>query len=159
MLSNLESLILEFECPCSLPDSEGRSLLPPKRSILPALVKFHFGGVVEYLEQLVTHIDAPQLDQIRVTFFVQIDFYCPRLAQFINCRPAFRECDEAHMRFGVNTASVALRYRASTPSIFDDLQINISCRGLDQQFVAARQLSHHPIAIHAWNPFSEMDST
>ena len=205
-----------------------------------------------------TRIDAPQLDQIRITFLVQIDFYCPRLAQFINCTPAFRECDEAHMRFYDDTASVALRYRASTPSIFDDLQINISCRGLDQlpsieqvctsslqplstvedfyiddrrwkidaiendlwlelllrftavknlymserfapgiavalqelvggritevlpslenifvnglessghfrenigQFVAARQLSNHPIAIHAWSPFSEMDPT
>jgi hypothetical protein len=61
VLSTLEKLSLEFQSPQSRPDWESRSLPPPERSILPALIRFDFKGVTEYLEQLVTHIDIPRL--------------------------------------------------------------------------------------------------
>jgi hypothetical protein len=68
MLSNLE-FTLQFRSPQSRPDWGSRSLPPPKRSILPALRTFRFSGVTEYLEDLVTHIDAPQLNTFSITFF------------------------------------------------------------------------------------------
>ncbi len=75
-LSNLGFLTLGFKSPQSRPGWE-RSLPPPKRSILPALCNFHFRGVIEYLEDFVTFIDAPRLQRLHITFFNQIDFDTP----------------------------------------------------------------------------------
>jgi hypothetical protein len=80
--SNLETLLLNFRSPEYRPVSGSRSLPPIKRSILPALRKFNFEGVTEYLEELVTHIDTPRLDAMGIGTFNQIG--TPRLAQFIN---------------------------------------------------------------------------
>jgi hypothetical protein len=133
-LSSLSTLIIEFEY---RPDGERRILPPPKRSILPALHEFQFGGVVEYLEELVTCIDTPQLDQFRITFISQIDSNTPRLAQFINRTPTLRARDEAHVHFHNWTAALKLRNRTST---FDDLRISVSCRGLGWQLSSIGQV-------------------
>ena len=130
VLSSLEIFFLGFQSPQSRPDRESRSLLPPKRSILPALDEFYFRGVTEYLEELVTFIDAPQLNTLDFAFFHQIDFDTPRLAQFINRTPNLSKPD-AHVQFDDYFARVGLR-AGSGP-----LEINISCRGLDPD----RQLS------------------
>jgi hypothetical protein len=98
VLSCLRTLYLEFESPQSRPDSESRSLPPLQRSILPALDKFHFKGVTEYLEDLVTSIDAPQLETLNIYFFNQTYFDTPRLAQFINRTRTF-EKDDAEVIF------------------------------------------------------------
>ena len=112
MLSNLRTLCLRFRSPQSRPDWQSRSLLLPKRSLLPALRRIHFKGVTEYLEELVTFIDAPQFDEMHRTFFNQIDFDCPRLAQLINRTPTLRALDKARVVFSIgNTARVNLRYR------------------------------------------------
>ncbi|KAN0114318.1 hypothetical protein V8E52_006814 [Russula decolorans] len=133
-LSSLETLSLHFRSPQSCPDSESRSLPPPKRSILPALHDFRFKGITEYLEELVTRIDTPQLDQMLITFFNQIDFDTPLLAKFINCTPTLMACDEAHVQFDDSTASVSLRYRTSS-----HLLISISCREPDWQLSSIEQ--------------------
>jgi hypothetical protein len=139
VLSGLRILYLGFESPQSRPDGQSRHLLPPKRSILPALNKFHFKGVTEYLEELVPRIDAPQLNILYITFFNQIDFDCRRLAQFINCTPTLRACDEAHVQFNNSTASFKLQYRASELDI-DYLLIAISCREPDWQLSSIEQV-------------------
>ena len=97
--TSLKTFHLGFQSPESRPPWESRSLPPPKRSILPALKELHFRGVTEYLEELMTRIDTLQLDRIRITFFNQIDFDCPRLTQFINRTPTLtgRALDEAHV--------------------------------------------------------------
>ena len=87
VLFNLETLILQFISPQSRPDRETRLLPISKCSVIPALRYFNFKGVIEYLEDLVTGIDTPRLDEMNITFFNQIDFDTPRLAQFINCAP------------------------------------------------------------------------
>ena len=58
VLSSLRTLWLDFRSRQSRPGRESRSPRPPKRSILPALDYFYFKGVTEYLEDLVTYIDA-----------------------------------------------------------------------------------------------------
>ena len=114
MLSSLESLSLGFRSPQSHPEWESpRTLHPPKRSILPALTEFGFKGVTEYLEGLMTRINTPQLVQMNITFFNQIDFHCPRLVQFINCTPTLKALDEAHVQFYDRTASVNLGSQTS----------------------------------------------
>ena len=77
VLLNLRFLSLEFQFPQSRPGREVPSLPPTKRSILPALYDLRFKGVTEYLEELMTLIDAPQLDNMSITFFNQIEFNCP----------------------------------------------------------------------------------
>jgi hypothetical protein len=76
-LSILRSLYLQFRYLQSRPDRESRSLPPPKRSVLPALDDFYFHGATEYLEDLVTFIDAPQLSHMHISFFNQVNFDGP----------------------------------------------------------------------------------
>ena len=64
VLSSLEQLILGFRSPKSHPHRECRSLPPPNRSILPAFRRLQFRGVTEYLEELMIHIDTPQINHI-----------------------------------------------------------------------------------------------
>ena len=99
-LSSLERLSLAFKSPRSRPDGVSRSPPPSERSILPALEYFQFNGVIDYLEDFVTNIDSPQLDTLQITISNQIDFDCPRLAQFVNCTPKLGKHDEAHVKFG-----------------------------------------------------------
>ena len=112
VLSSLERLSLQFESPQSRPVSESRSLPPIKRAILPALSSLYFNGISAYLEELVTHIDAPQLDFMGITLFNQIS--TPRLAQFINRTPILRAGDKARVKFYNIFASVELLAEART---------------------------------------------
>jgi len=88
VLSSLKELSLLFQSPRSRPDSESRRPPPSTRSVIPALKRFSFKGVIEYLEDLVTDIDAPQLNGLYITFFEQINLDRPQLAQFISRSPS-----------------------------------------------------------------------
>jgi hypothetical protein len=149
VLSSLESFSLQFQSPQSRPDWESPSLSPQKRSVLPALDQFRFSGVTEYLEELVTRIDTPQLGGMDITFFNQIDFDFPQLTQFINRTPTLRlrARDEAHVQFDDHKAGVRLRYRTSKFGL-DDLLISISCREPDWQLSSIEQVcnSLHPLS-------------
>ena len=138
-LSSLDTLTLEFQSHQSRPDWGSRSLPPPKRSILPALDQFRFKGVVDYLEELVTFLDTPQLNLLFITLFNQIDFDCPRLAQFINRTITLGRLNEAHVEFNDDFASIKLRHQTSM-SGFYDLLINISCREPDWQLSSIEQV-------------------
>jgi len=133
VLSSLEELLLLFQSPQSHPDWVNRRPPPSKRSIIPALMYFSFKGVIEYLEDLVTYIDAPQLYDFRITFFNQIDFDGPRLAQFIGRTPGFGD-DEVHVQFDDHTASV------KSSSSLIGFAIEISCNEPDWQLSSAAQV-------------------
>jgi F-box-like len=132
VLSSLERLSLRFEYLQSRPVSESRSLPPIKRAILPALSSLYFKGVSAYLEEIVTHIDAPQLDVMGITLFNQIS--TPRLAQFINRTPILRAGDKARVGFYNWHASVELLARVRI------LYILISCREPDRQLSSVAQV-------------------
>ena len=89
--------------------------------------------MIEYLEVLVTYIDAPQLRYLDITFFNQIDFDCPRLAQFIGRTPILGDCD-AHVQFNDSTTSVRLS------SLSKYFAIGISCREPDWQLSSVAQV-------------------
>ena len=139
ILSNLETLHLEFQSPQSHPNLETRSQPSPKCSILPVLAKFRFYGVTEYLEQLVTHVDTPQLYQMEISFFNQIYFDCARLARFINCTPRLMILDEAHVQFDDSTTSVNLGSQTSK-FLSGFLRIDISYRELNRQLSSIEQI-------------------
>ncbi len=133
VLSSLKTLHLQFQSHHSRPDWERRRPPPPKRSVLPTLEHFRFKGVIEYLEDLVTFIDAPRLDDLSIIFFNQIDFDGPRLAQFISRTPILADCD-AHVEFYESSASVRL------PSLSKRFAIGISCKEPDWQLSSVAQV-------------------
>jgi hypothetical protein len=142
VLSSLEELILGFRSPQSRPDWVSRRPPPPKRSVIPALVLLQFKGVTEYLEDLVTFIDTPQLATMRIRFFNQIDFDTPRLAQFINRTFKLAKPD-AHVRFEDYYASVVFQLESGT------LYIEITCIEPDWQLSSIEQVcnsSLHPLS-------------
>ena len=143
VLSGLRILSLEFQTPHSLPANgwESQSLPLPKRSILPALDKFYFEGVSEYLEDLVNRIEAPQLDEIDIIFFNQFDFDCPLLAQFINRSPTLSAPDEAHasLQFDDFLANITLLAQ------FRTIKIGISCGIPDRQLSSVVRICNSPL--------------
>ena len=161
MLPCLEHLSLEFQSPQSRPDWESQ-LPPQKRSILPALSYFRFKGITEYLEQLVACVDTPQLDQMDITFFNQIDFDLPRLAQFINITPILRASDKAHVMFQDSAANVVLQCPTSEnrPRF---LAIKILCKGPDRQLLSTEQVCNSSLPtfstvedLYIEDPYSEL---
>jgi hypothetical protein len=86
-LTRLERLKLEFKSPVYRPVRESRHPHPSTRSTLPALTWFEFEGASKYLEVLVSRIDAPLLDNLEITFFHQLIFDTPQLAQFVARTP------------------------------------------------------------------------
>ena len=97
-LTSLERLHILFSSPRSRPDRR-RHPPPLTRTLLPALTRFEFQGVSEYLDDLVSRIEAPLLDYFRITFFHQLIFDTPQLTQFISRTPKFKACDHALVHF------------------------------------------------------------
>jgi len=87
----------------------------------------------------VSRIDTPRLSGAAIMFFNQIDFDCPRLAQFINCTPALGGRNEAHVEFNDGSVDVALRHRTSQ-SDDENLWIDISCKEQDWQVSSIEQV-------------------
>jgi len=130
-LTSLETIALEFKSPRSCP---GRGLRHPPptttRSVLPALTKFTFKGVSEYLEDLVARINAPILRQLKIEIFAQLIFHTPLLAQFIDRTPNFMAPDEAHVIFSLYGAILT----------YGDLRLQIPCHELDWQLSMLAQV-------------------
>ena len=130
-LTSLEALKIEFKYPRSRPDRRRRPP-PPTRTLLPALTEFLFQGVSEYLEDLVTRIDAPLLRYLDITFFYQLIFDTPQLTQFISRTPKFKACDHARVRFSHLGVWVSTNDEA--------LVLRISCRQPDWQLTSVAQV-------------------
>jgi hypothetical protein len=111
MLTSLEELIFQFQFQPrqSFPDVESRCPPLPTRSVLPVFTRFSFEGVNEYLEDLVSQIDAPQLYRLSTKLFHGVDFKCPELNRFISRMPTLEAYDEACLIFLKNEALVRLR--------------------------------------------------
>ena len=113
-LTSLESLIICFQHPLPRPASEGRRPSPPlpPRSILPSLTEIVFNGNSEYLEEILARIDAPRLNQMRITFFNQTISDTSQLFRFIGGSPTLRAPEngfitlssDANLRFTSHTS-------------------------------------------------------
>ena len=137
-LANLESLHIGFESPQSRPKQGSRLLPPQTRTVLPALSRFEFRGVSEYLEDLVSRIDAPLLDSILITFFHQLIFDIPQLAQFMGRTTRFQALDGVHLEF--EYSSVHVGYLPPVQSYEEKSGLEISCRKLDWQLSSLTQV-------------------
>ena len=138
-LTGLKKLIVEFESPKSFPNRESRSLPSPTLSVFPALTYFKFKGVSEYLEDLVTQIDAPLLDSLGITFFHQLVFDTPHISQFLSRTPKFKALDEARVVFEDRAVQVALPL-PSRISDDESLRLGISCKESEWQLSSLAQI-------------------
>ena len=139
MLSSLERFSLQFESPQSRPDLESRRPPPSNLSVIPSLTRFSFKGVTKYLEDLVTCIDAPQLNDLEILFFDQIDsdFDTPQFTQFINRTPIFGARYEARVGFDDEDVYVKLLIHNIGDVVSD---IGILCIEPDSQLLAIAQV-------------------
>ena len=138
VLANLTSLSIGFESPRSHPDREIRRPPPPIHIVLPALTCLYFQGVSEYLEDVVARIDAPLLDSIWITFFHQLIFDIPQLAQFMRRTTRLQAPNEAHVDF--NDYSVQIGSRPLERASEDRSRLRFSCRDLDWQLSSLAQI-------------------
>ena len=137
VLANLKSLTIVFKSGIPFPDRERRRPLPPTHTVLPALTRFQFNGVSEYLEHLVASIDAPLLDSISITFFHELKFAIPKLAQFMRHTTRFQALNEAHVDFGCSSVRVGY---LPPPRIFDEESgLKTLCRS-DRQHLSLAQV-------------------
>lgn len=82
-LPKLESCAIYFKSASSRPDRIHPS--PVSRTVLPSLASFHLQGSYEYLEDLITQIDSPQLNEILISYLNKPgDFQVTRLTDFID---------------------------------------------------------------------------
>jgi hypothetical protein len=140
-LTSLKRLCLEFKSPRSRPDWASRHPPPLTRSVLPVLTYFQFKGACEYLEDLVTRVDAPRLDSSPITLFNQIVFDTPQFIQFISRTPMFETFERALVVFRDNAARVNLSSQTSgSRSRYRKLNMIIPCIELDWQVSSMEQV-------------------
>jgi hypothetical protein len=104
------------------------------------------------LEDLVTQIDAPLLDNLDITFFHQVVFDTPQLVQFISCAPKLESYDEACIEFFDLWATITLSGRDN-----QGLRLRFFCEQSDRQLSSLAQFcaSSFPQALipmleHLW---------
>src|SRR6267142_2188657 len=96
-LPNLEYLYIGFRSPLS----RSPQITPPPRTriVLPALTRLCFWGVSEYFEDFVAQIDTPLLNDLDITFFMDLIFEIPRLRHFVGRAERFKPLNKAVMEF------------------------------------------------------------
>lgn len=131
------------------PNTHERSLGAPltNRAILPALTEFEFKGNCEYIEDLVSRIDAPALGQVSITFIEQPTFGIPRLARFIG---RTKEAKLPHHTSVRLSDEIVITQYFRRPSCADSssgtFRLQIPCDELDRQV---------PLLIHVFQYISE----
>jgi hypothetical protein len=134
-LTGLEFLRLEFRYPRPRPTLGSRRLPPPPppRSLLSSLTGICF----KYLEVILARIDAPQLDELDITFFNQIIFDTPQLFQFIDRRPTLRAPDKGHILFDSQGIIIKFPSRTSGSGV---ISVRIPCTVSDWQLSSLEQV-------------------
>ena len=136
-LNRLDFLQLEFQSPRSCPGWASRCPPPPTRFVLPVLDVFEFKGASEYFDDLVALIDAPNLNDLAITFFNDIAFDTPQLTQFIGRTPMLNELKIACVTFEDGASRVEL---LSLIPGDGRLEVKIPCRELDWQISSLVQV-------------------
>ena len=108
---------------------------PPSRSVLPALTRFYYIGLFEYLEYFVEQIDAPQLDCFGIEYLEYwdeeeiADYEIPQLCKFIDRSEKlklswFRRMD---LRIQPNTVVIELVHEGQS-----SFKLSIQDEGINQ---------------------------
>ena len=112
-LNSLESLSLVFHSFRCRNKRESRCPSPATRSVLPVLTCLLFQGASEFLDKLMAHIDAPQINNLTIILFEQSAFDTPQFSQFISRTPTLKALEKARVDFYNDTATVDFSSRTS----------------------------------------------
>jgi len=137
-LTSLESLDLLFLSPRSQADRASRLPPPLIRVALPALTSLTFKGDSEYLEDIVSRLEAPLLRYTEITFFNQLIFDTPLLRHFISRTEIFREAYRARIACLTGAVLFSLYLRNGTDE--EAVMLRISCKPLDWQISSLAQV-------------------
>ena len=141
MLPRLESLLLHFQYPRSRAQRESRHPPPLTCVVFPNLALLEFHGDIEYLEDILSQIETPVLDEAIFWFFNQVVFDTPLLGHFIRRTGTFMTIHTARMRFFSNVIDVVLpRLGETAGDVHVALSLSISCEPLDWQLSAFSQV-------------------
>ena len=108
VMSGVTTLHLRFRSPRSCPNRARRRPPPLTRVVLPALAALSFKGVSDYLEDLVSQIDAPLHHKVDIVFFNQLIFDIPQLYQFIDRLGKFEMPTQADIVFFEDSVLITL---------------------------------------------------
>jgi hypothetical protein len=89
------------------------------------------------LEVILARIDAPQLDDLHITFFNEIIFDTPQLFKFISRTPTLRAPEKGRIAF--SDATVLVKFPSQT-SDYGALRVHIPCTASGWQLSAAEQV-------------------
>ena len=110
--------------------------------MLPALTRLSFQGISEYLEDLVSRIDTPALDNVNIDFFMDLDFHIPQLNQLIARVEMFKHPNGAILSFDQTMTDITINLRGQVK-----FTLAIHCDRLDYQVSSmtqvCRELSPH----------------
>ncbi len=137
-LTSLKELHLEFQSPRSQADRASRRPPPITRVSLPALTLLQFTGDSEYLEDIVSQLEAPLLSYTKITFFNQLVFDTPLFRHFISRTAIFRAAYQAHISCHPNNVLFSLYPRNGTED--EGVTLSISCKPLDWQISSLAQV-------------------
>jgi len=141
MLPKLGSLSLGFRHPRSRVHRASRHSPPLTHVVFPNLTFFQFQGDIEYLEEILSQIETPMLNQSAFYLFNQLVFDTPLLGHFIRRTEAFMTTHAARVQFSSWNVRVALWEREEMAN--DDMEtrsLSISCKPLDWQLSALPQV-------------------
>ncbi len=142
-LTRLESLVIEFKFPLPPPGTTSRLLIPPTRTVLPALIYFGFKGNSEYLEDMVAQIDAPQLLNLEAVIFNQFIFSIPRLSHFIRRTETLKSLSQVELSFGTRHVQTKFSHSRRGRSLL----LRILCSPSDWQLSSIVQLCGPPFPL------------
>ncbi|KAH9067013.1 hypothetical protein EDB83DRAFT_2380510 [Lactarius deliciosus] len=116
-LPRLVHLAIGFRSETSCPDRIRP--LPITRTVIPALTSFRFVGASEYLEDLVAHIDGPQLNQITIDYLRLVGYQITQFSEFVNrsVGPKLTLYTSARVHFFSDSVSFIVSDRGS-PEVF-----------------------------------------
>ena len=117
-LKRLKTLYLGFRS--NIPGRKGRC--PPllTRTVLHALTTLWFSGDTKYLEDIISQIHAPLLNDIDITLFDLSTFHAPQFVQFISRTEMLNALNRATVRLHRSCVEVTLssdNLRVDQPSI------------------------------------------
>ena len=144
-LPKLSSLSIEFQYRQCLPEPSLRHPPPPTRSVLPALAILFYKGESEYLEDLVSQIDAPRLSYAFIKFFNRLIFDIVELPQFISRTEKLRTLNRAEAFFDGQAVGIGF-YRPET-TVPRNLTVRVACSPSDWQLSSLAQLCNQSSSL------------
>ena len=138
-LPYLEELSIGFAIPIPIPSNERELISTPIPPVtLLNLRRLTFRGVSVYLDNLVSQINTPLLEQLSLTILFELAFTLVNLTEFIHRTEGF-ECLVARVIFNKDGASInADHYELRD---IGKLNLHVSCERLDWQIDSAMQVS------------------